>query len=74
MTRYLDTTGRQSLGIGLCARCHMKFPIDDLKPDRNYPGLMVCDKDNDELDPYRLSPRESENVALPFVRPDEPLS
>lgn len=70
MPLYLDTRGRSTLGIGLCARCSRKFSLDDLQPDPNFPGLMVCEADLDEFDPYRLPARQSENITLRFVRPD----
>lgn len=73
MARYLDTRGRSTLGIGLCARCSRKFSLDDLQPDPNYPGLMVCRADLDDLDPYRLPARQSEDITLRFPRPDTPL-
>jgi hypothetical protein len=34
---------------------------------------MVCEDDLDDLDPYRLPARQTENINLPFVRPDVPL-
>ena len=70
MPIFIDTTGNSTLGIGICARCSRKFPLHNLKPDPNYPGLMVCDDDRDNFDPYRLPPRQADNVVLPFVRPD----
>ena len=42
----------------------------DLSPDPNYPGLMVCDEDKDDYDPYRLAPRPPDQIILPFNRPD----
>lgn len=30
----------------------------------------MCRDDWDELDPYRLPPRQPDNLVLPFVRPD----
>lgn len=71
MGRFLDTRGKTTLGIGLCARCSRKFSLDDLKPDGNSPGLMVCRADWDQLDPWRLPPRAPDNITLRFVRPDE---
>lgn len=71
---FLDTRGRQSLGIGLCDRCKRKFPIDDLMPDPNSPGLRVCRVDIDDFDPYRLPARAPEDITLPFVRPETPLT
>ena len=70
MSLYLDTTGNSSLGIALCARCSRKFPIGELSPDPNYPGLMVCKDDRDDYDPYRLPAPPVEMINLPFVRPD----
>jgi len=70
MPRFLNTSGQTVLGIGICARCSKKFPLAKLQPDRNSPGLMVCEKDNDVLDPYRLPPRQPDAIALPFTRPD----
>jgi hypothetical protein len=55
---------------GICDRCARKFPLSQLKPDPNAPGLMVCDADRDQLDPYRLPPRGADRIALPLVRPD----
>jgi len=70
MPLYLDTRGRSTLGIGICARCSRKMSLDDLHSDPNFPGLMVCDKDLDQFDPYRLPARQSEDITLRFVRPD----
>ena len=73
MAVFLDTTGRSSLGIGICGRCSRKFPIDELMPDPNYPGLRVCRVDLDDYDPYRLPARQTENISLRHPRPDTPL-
>jgi len=70
MPLYLDTRGRSTLGFGICARCSRKMSLDDLQSDPNFPGLMVCDKDLDQFDPYRLPARQSEDITLRFVRPD----
>jgi hypothetical protein len=74
MGLYLDTRGLAYAGIGICDRCSRKFPIGELMPDRNYPGLRVCKEDLDELDPYRLPARQTERITLPFVRPDVPIA
>ena len=73
MPKFLDTRGNTSLGIAICDRCKMKFPIGELYPDPNTPGLRVCEKDMDQYDPWRLPARESEQITLQFVRPDAPL-
>lgn len=74
MSIWLDTRGRSVLGIGLCARCSRKMSLDELFSDPNSPGLRVCREDLDQLDPYRLPPRQPDNITLPFVRPDAPLN
>jgi hypothetical protein len=74
MPRYLNTRGNTTLAIGICGRCSIKMPLDDLLPDPNYPGLLVCEKDRDQYDPYRLPARQPDNILLPFLRPDVPLA
>src|SRR5271168_3699525 len=70
MSEYIDTTGNNVIGIGLCARCSMKFPLDELDSDPNYPSLRVCREDMDDYDTYRLPPRTIEDVTLERPRPD----
>lgn len=67
---WLDTTGQPTLGIGICGRCSAKLPLAELSSDPNAPGLMVCKDDLDVLDPYRLPARQTEEINLPFARPD----
>lgn len=73
MTVFLDTSGNSTLAIGICGRCSRKFPMGQLHPDPNYPGLLVCRADQDQFDPYRLPARQTENIALRYARPDTPL-
>jgi hypothetical protein len=61
-------------GLGICARCSRKFKIAELNPDPNFPALMVCKEDTDNYDPYRLAPRKEDQIVLPFVRPDVPVT
>ena len=49
------------------------MPLSHLFQDPNFPGLRVCIKDLDVLDPYRLPAPLAEAINLPFARPDEPL-
>ncbi len=70
MPVFLDTLGNTTLGVGICARCSRKMPLGELRPDPNYPALMVCAEDLDEYDPYRLAPHAPDNIVLPFSRPD----
>lgn len=74
MSVFIDPTGEPTYGIGICARCSRKFKLAELHSDPNYPNLMVCDADTDEYDPYRLAPREPDQIVLPFNRPDVPLN
>lgn len=73
MSVFLDTTGRSTLGIAICARCSRKMSLEELYSDPNSPGLMVCKDDLDVLDPYRLPAPEPDQINLDFVRPDVPL-
>lgn len=72
MPIYLDTTGKPTLGIGICGRCNRKFPLTELVLDRDT-GLRVCREDADQHDPYRLPARQADQITLTRVRPDEPL-
>lgn len=74
MAGWDDPTGWPFYAVGLCDRCHRRFPLHELIEDGNLPGLRVCRDDWDELDPYRLPPRQPDNLVLPFVRPDEPIA
>jgi hypothetical protein len=88
MSLYLDTRGNSNVAIGICGRCSLKFPLVELHPDPNSPGLMVCgtpghmtgkgtwsggDGCADMFDPWRLPPRETEDISLEFPRPDTKL-
>lgn len=73
MSLFLNTRGNPSLGIGICSRCSIKMPLHKLHSDPNAPGLRVCDKDLDQFDPYRLGPPPTDNLVLPFTRPDTPI-
>lgn len=74
MSLFLAPKSHGSSAIGICARCKMKYYLSELKPDPNYPGLMVCGECKDEYDPYRLTPRKPEDISLPFVRKDEDVT
>lgn len=70
MPIFLDTRGKTTLAIGVCDRCNEKFSLMDLYEDPNSPGLRVCLEDRDHFDPWRLPPRQTENITPPFTRPD----
>lgn len=73
MSGWDDPTGAPWYAVGICDRCNRRFLLHELIEDGNLPGLRVCREDWDELDPYRLPARQTENITLPFVRPDVPL-
>lgn len=74
MPLYLRTMHLPVVAIGICDRCRKKFPLGELLPDPNTPGLRVCDKDRDQYDPWRLPARQPEDISLPFARPDVPIA
>lgn len=81
MPIFLDTRGKTTLGIALCARCSRKRSIDDLGIDPNIgPGVLFCrdatgnDSCIDQYDPWRLPARPPDQIALRYVRPDVPLT
>jgi hypothetical protein len=74
MARYVKTRGKNFIALAICDRCRMKMPYTELRPDGNLPGLQVCGKCCDGLDPYRLPPRQTEDISLPTPRPEEPLT
>jgi|GEM_PF-3072306 len=74
MPLYLDTTGNSTLAIGICARCKVKYPLGDLRPDPNSPGLLCCpDGCLDVLDPWRLPARAADRITVDQPRPDAAL-
>jgi hypothetical protein len=74
MSVFLDPSGQPTYGIAICGRCSRKMLLSELQPDPNYPGLMVCNADRDQYDPYRLAPRGPDQIVLPFNRPDTPIN
>lgn len=73
MPLFLDTRGKSTLGIGICARCSCKFPLEELLPDPNYTGLRVCRDDLDRFDPWRLPAPPADRITLTHPRPDSNL-
>lgn len=74
MADWFDPRGHTYYAVGECDRCHKTFLLDELIQDGNLPGLRVCKDDWDQLDPYRLPPRQPDNIVLPFTRPDVPIA
>lgn len=72
--RFLPVRTSPSCAIGICGRCRKKMYLSELKSDPNVPGLRVCSECADAFDPYRLAPREVENISVNYPRTDEDLS
>jgi len=66
------STGR--IAIAVCGRCSVKVPYRDLMSDGNYRELKVCSECRDEIDPYRLAPRQPDSYILRNPRPDRSLT
>ena len=62
-----------TVALGCCDRCNKKFPLKELRPDGNSPGLLVCSADWDELDRWRLPARKTEKISVDNPRPDVKL-
>lgn len=73
MSLYLKTKHRSVVSVGICDRCSFKLSVEDLMPDRNIPGLRVCKKCCDDLDPYKLPGRKTETTQVRYPRPETPL-
>lgn len=54
----------------ICDRCKLRKAYDELRADGNSPGLRVCEKCWDPIDPWRLAPRRTEDITLRHPRPD----
>jgi len=63
-----------SIAIAICDRCRMKHPYNKLMADGNSPGLRVCKECRDNIDPYKLAPRQPEAFTLRYPRPDSILT
>lgn len=75
MSRYLRTKSKSNVAIAVCDRCKMKCALADMIPDGDSPGIRVCGvKCRDNLDPYKLPARQTEDISLRYPRPDVPVS
>lgn len=71
MPKFLNTTGETIVAIAFCDRCQQKKKYVELKPDRDNPGMRVCDPCNDNPDPYKGPQRKTENISLRYPRPEK---
>lgn len=70
MSRFLDTRGEAVLSPYQCDRCKQRGRFSEMVEDRDRQGLWVHRTCSDELDPWKLPPRSSEDVTIPHPRPD----
>jgi hypothetical protein len=73
MPLYIPVSSKGVVAIAVCDRCKLKVRYDELRPDGNSPGLMVCEPCCDKKDPWKLPARKTEVITLRRPRPDEPL-
>lgn len=62
------------LAIAVCGRCSVKMPYNQLMSDGNNRDLKVCADCRDNIDPYRLAPRQPDAYILRNPRPDRNLN
>jgi len=72
MGLYLPVRTKGSAAIAVCPRCSTKVYYGDLKQDPNNLQFYCADC-VDIYDPWRLPPRQAEDISLHHPRPDVPL-
>jgi hypothetical protein len=77
--RFLDTRNEPNLGVYICQRCQTKRRYSQLREDGNINKFYVCLPEIspgcwDQYDPLRLPAPPPDDLRLPFVRPDVPLT
>lgn len=73
---FTNTKGFVHRAVGICARCNLRVPYDDLREDGDVPGLWVCQSEGcwDQISPYKLPSHPQDVIALDHARPDVPLT
>lgn len=71
---FLHTRGLALLSPAICDRCHIRGAMAKMISDPDQPGLFVHAHCADQYDPWKLPPRQTENIAVPSPRPDVPLA
>lgn len=70
MGKFLNTRGQPVLSPYICARCSIRGAFNEMVEDGDKPGLWVHRDCSDQLDPWKLPPRQSEDVTVPHPRRD----
>lgn len=73
MGLYLPVNLKGSCAIACCARCGFKYQMTELVQDPNTKAW-VCEKCQDQYDPYRMPARQPENISLTHPRSDADIS
>lgn len=73
MGLYHPVSTKGSCAVAICDRCRIRMSANELRPDGNSPGLMVCKDCWDVKDPWRLPVRPTEVINTRYPRPDVPL-
>lgn len=74
MSMYERTEGKSILSPAICDRCRLRGAAADMVPDPDRQGLFVHKHCADQLDPWKLPPRSSEDISIPHPRPDAPVN
>jgi len=70
MSVYARTLGKSILSPAICDRCRLRGAAADMIPDPDKNGLFVHKKCADNVDPWKLPPRQTEEITIPRPRPD----
>lgn len=74
MSIWGRTRGKSIIANAICDRCHLRMAAADLVEDPDKPGLFVHLKCADQLDPWKLPARQTEDVTIPHPRPDAKIT
>lgn len=74
MSRFLDTHGERVLSPYICDRCKQRGRYSEMMADPDKEGLFVHKDCADQKDPWKLPPRQSEEITVPNPRPDVELT
>ncbi len=62
--------GKSNIANAICDLCRLRGANADMIEDHDRPGLFVHPECADTKDPWKLPPRQTENISLKRVRKD----
>jgi hypothetical protein len=75
MPKYLPSTlVNGHLAVAICPRCKFKRYYGDLVMDPNTNQMVCSNGCKDLYDPYRLAPKEPDQITLRYPRAEEELT